>query len=49
MNDGILFGSMITSFAVTWSWLLKITYKLAGVEEKINILLDGLNKREEEW
>ena len=49
MNDGITFGTIISGFIVTWGWLLKITYKLARAEEKIDIILDGLNKREEEW
>lgn len=49
MNDGILFGSIITSFTVTWGWMFKIMYKLARIEEKVDIILDGLNRKEEEW
>jgi len=35
MNDGITFGAIISGFAVTWGWLVKISYTLGRVQQRI--------------
>ena len=35
MSDGITFGAIISGFAVTWGWLVKISYTLGKVEQKV--------------
>jgi len=39
MNDGVTFGAIISGFAVTWGWLVKISYTLGKVEQKLEDMI----------
>ena len=45
MNDGITFGAIISGFAVTWGWLVKISYTLGRVEQKVKEVVRYGGKR----
>ena len=45
MNDGITIGAVISGFVVTWGWLVKISYKLGKIEEKMENVMSRRRRR----
>ena len=45
MNDGVMFGAIISGFAITWGWLVKISYTLGKVEQKLEDVVKNGRKR----
>ena len=49
MNDGIVIGSILSGFAVTWGWLFKISYTLGKMEQRLNNLENHVKFGGETW
>lgn len=45
MNDGMIFGAIMSGFAVTWGWLVRISYTLGRVEQKVEEVVRYGGKR----
>ena len=45
MSDGVTFGAIISGFVVTWGWLVKISYMLGRVEQKVEEVVKYGRKR----
>lgn len=49
MNDGVILGSVLTCFGVTWGWLFKISYTIGKLEQKLKDLNNHIKYRGEVW
>ena len=49
MNYGIVIGSILSGFAVTWGWLFKISYKIGKLEQKLIDLNNNIRFGGETW
>jgi len=45
MTDGMIIGSIISGFTVTWGWLINISYKLGRMEQRLDNLINKRKRR----
>jgi len=49
MNDGMFLSSIISGFVITWGWLIKLSYTMGKIEQKLSDLSDSVTQKIEEW
>jgi len=45
MSDGVTIGAIISGFVVTWGWLVKISYTIGKIEQRLEDVMKYGRKR----